>query len=57
MSEREVIEHCRELYYDNMVDDYYGDVDEDECDEEDGDDWDYWTNRMKEDLEKDGGAK
>lgn len=32
MSERDVIEHCRELYYDHMVDDYYGDGEE--CDEE-----------------------
>ena len=36
MSERDVIEHCRELYYDHMVDDYYG-SDEDY---DDGDDYD-----------------
>lgn len=52
MSERETIEHCRQQYYDDMVDDYYGD-DEDECDEDelpDGDDWDYWAKRMEADL-------
>lgn len=41
MSERETIEHCRELYYDDMVEYEYGDEEEceedyDEEDEEDG---------------------
>ena len=56
MSEKDVIEHCRELYYDDMVEYEYGDGEEYE-DEDNEDDWEYWTNRMKEDLEKDGGAK
>ena len=58
MSERDVIESCRERYYDDMVSDItHSDCYEDENDENehDGDDWEYWVGRMVADMEKRGG--
>jgi hypothetical protein len=55
LKEREVIESCRRSHYEDYEYDDEEEVDEDEL--HDGDDWEYWTNRMKEDLAKDGSAK
>lgn len=54
MNNKETITRLENSYYDAPSS---GDepVEEDEL--HDGDDWEYWANRMKEDLEKDGGAK
>ena len=55
LKEKEIIESCRRSYYEDYGNDYEEEIDEDEL--HDGDDWEYWTNRMKEDLAKDGVAK
>ena len=56
MSERDVIESCREKYYDDMVSDItHSYEDENEESEHDGDDWEYWVGRMVADMEKRGG--